>query len=44
MTEMVAELAEKYSHGRIISVLEGGYNLNSLSKSVEKHLEVLMNY
>jgi acetoin utilization deacetylase AcuC-like enzyme len=44
MTEMVAGLAKKYSQGRIISVLEGGYNLNSLSMSVEKHLEVLTKY
>lgn len=42
MTEMVSDIAEKYSKGRIISVLEGGYNLNSLSNSVEKHLNVLM--
>jgi acetoin utilization deacetylase AcuC-like enzyme len=42
MTEIVSEIAEKYSQGRIISVLEGGYNLDSLSKSVEKHIEVLM--
>jgi acetoin utilization deacetylase AcuC-like enzyme len=42
MTEMVSDIAEKYSNGRIISVLEGGYNLNSLSNSVEKHLNVLM--
>jgi acetoin utilization deacetylase AcuC-like enzyme len=42
MTEMVSDIADKYSEGKIISVLEGGYNLNSLSNSVKKHLNVLM--
>lgn len=41
-TEILAEIAAKYSNDKIVSILEGGYNLNALSKSVQKHLEILM--
>lgn len=38
MTELVLEYAEKYSGGRIISMLEGGYNLPALARSVLTHI------
>ncbi|CAM2068452.1 Histone deacetylase [Sulfidibacter corallicola] len=38
MTEMVVSLAETHCDGRILSVLEGGYDLDGLSKSVAAHL------
>jgi acetoin utilization deacetylase AcuC-like enzyme len=38
MTQLVMEIAEKYCGGRIISVLEGGYNVQALARSVEAHL------
>ena len=38
MTERVMEQAEKYCEKRIISVLEGGYNLNALPRCIEQHL------
>ncbi|MFQ5780005.1 MAG: histone deacetylase family protein [Nitrospiria bacterium] len=41
MTKVVKSLAERYCQGRIISCLEGGYNLDALARSVESHLEVL---
>lgn len=41
MTEFASEIASKYCGGRIVSVLEGGYNLDALAKSVEAHLKVL---
>jgi acetoin utilization deacetylase AcuC-like enzyme len=41
MTLMTMESADKHCHGKIVSVLEGGYNLSSLSKSVEVHLKAL---
>lgn len=43
-TEILADIASKYSNNKIVSVLEGGYNLNALSKSVQKHIEILMKY
>jgi acetoin utilization deacetylase AcuC-like enzyme len=42
MTEMAIEISAKYCNGRIISVLEGGYNLQALAKSVEAHLGKLV--
>ncbi|MBI4429837.1 MAG: histone deacetylase [Ignavibacteriales bacterium] len=42
MTKMVTEVAEKYCAGRIVSVLEGGYNLEALAQSVEEHVRQLM--
>jgi acetoin utilization deacetylase AcuC-like enzyme len=41
MTLMTMESADKHCHGKIVSILEGGYNLSSLSKSVEVHLKAL---
>ncbi len=41
MTEFATEIASKYCGGRIVSVLEGGYNLDALVRSVEAHLNAL---
>jgi len=42
MTEVITKLASECCDGRLVSVLEGGYNLNSLSASVDKHIRALM--
>ncbi|MBN1350565.1 histone deacetylase [candidate division KSB1 bacterium] len=42
MTQIVKDLAAEYCNGRLISVLEGGYDTRALAKCVEKHLLVLM--
>jgi len=42
MTRDVLRLAEKYALGRVISMLEGGYNLELLGGSVKSHVEALM--
>jgi acetoin utilization deacetylase AcuC-like enzyme len=42
LTRIVKGIAEKYSGGRLVSTLEGGYNLDALAASVEAHLRVLM--
>jgi acetoin utilization deacetylase AcuC-like enzyme len=41
ITMKVKEIAKKYASGRIVSSLEGGYNLSALGRSVEAHLRVL---
>ncbi|HWP82375.1 MAG TPA: histone deacetylase [Bacteroidota bacterium] len=41
MTETMCEVAENYSRGKIVSVLEGGYNLEALARSVEMHVKKL---
>jgi acetoin utilization deacetylase AcuC-like enzyme len=42
MTHIVKEIAKDHSKNRIVSVLEGGYNLFSLQDSVYSHLEALL--
>jgi acetoin utilization deacetylase AcuC-like enzyme len=34
-------IANKHCQGRIVSSLEGGYNLNALANSVHAHVEAL---
>jgi acetoin utilization deacetylase AcuC-like enzyme len=41
ITEKLVEVADKHAGGRIVSCLEGGYNLNALARSVGAHLKVL---
>lgn len=42
MTRGLREVAAECCNGRMISVLEGGYNLDALQKSVAAHLGALM--
>jgi acetoin utilization deacetylase AcuC-like enzyme len=41
MTERVMEIAGQYSEGRIVSLLEGGYNLRELPGCIGAHLKKL---
>lgn len=43
MTEEVMAIADKYANGRIISFLEGGYNLVTLGGAAKTHIETLAN-
>lgn len=43
MTEFIKEKAKSYSNNRIVSSLEGGYHLDSLSKSAYAHINSLAN-
>jgi len=42
MTKIVREIADASCKGRIVSMLEGGYNLDALADSVEAHVRALM--
>ena len=42
VTEQTVRMAELSASGRIVSVLEGGYELRSLARCVEAHMRVLM--
>ena len=42
ISEQIVDAAGRYAGGRIVSTLEGGYELNSLARCVEAHLRVLM--
>jgi acetoin utilization deacetylase AcuC-like enzyme len=41
ITQEIKAIAKLYAHDRIVSCLEGGYDLPSLAKSVEAHVRVL---
>ncbi|WP_077001428.1 histone deacetylase family protein [Variovorax sp. KK3] len=41
MTERIRDVARRHAQGRIVSMLEGGYNLDALAASVEAHVRVL---
>jgi acetoin utilization deacetylase AcuC-like enzyme len=42
LTRIVKSVAERHCRGRIVSSLEGGYDLSALADSVEAHLRALM--
>ena len=41
MTQQIKAVADRHANGRIVSCLEGGYNLGALARSVAAHLRVL---
>jgi len=41
VTQQVKAIADRYSGGRIVSMLEGGYSLSALGRSAVQHLRVL---
>lgn len=41
-TGVAQDIADEHCDGRIVSVLEGGYNINTLAASVEVHLRRLL--
>ncbi|MDA8942197.1 histone deacetylase family protein [bacterium] len=43
LTQNIVEIAKRHSNGRVISFLEGGYDLKALSECIEAHLMALSN-
>jgi acetoin utilization deacetylase AcuC-like enzyme len=41
ITEQVMDVAARHAEGRIVSVLEGGYDLSSLGRSAAAHIKTL---
>ena len=41
LTRVMREIADQYAGGRLVSVLEGGYNLAGLTAAVRSHVEAL---
>lgn len=42
VAELLVEVANQSAQGRIVSVLEGGYELHSLARCAETHIRILM--
>jgi acetoin utilization deacetylase AcuC-like enzyme len=41
ISQVLMQLADRHAQGRIVSMLEGGYNLDALGRSATAHLKVL---
>jgi len=41
ITQQLMAVAQRHAKGRLVSCLEGGYNLDALARSVEAHVRVL---
>jgi acetoin utilization deacetylase AcuC-like enzyme len=41
-TRRIMEIADRTADGRVVSVLEGGYDIEGLAKSVAMHVTALM--
>ncbi|PTX58029.1 acetoin utilization deacetylase AcuC-like enzyme [Litoreibacter ponti] len=42
VTEQLCDVADTYAQGRVVSTLEGGYDLDGLAASTRAHLQVLI--
>jgi acetoin utilization deacetylase AcuC-like enzyme len=42
ITSQLITIAERFCQGRIVSTLEGGYDLDALARSVETHMGTLI--
>ena len=42
ITQQIVDLANQYSGGRVVSALEGGYDLDALANSAYAHIKTLM--
>jgi acetoin utilization deacetylase AcuC-like enzyme len=42
VTEKLADMAKRHSNGRIVSMLEGGYDLTALARSTAVHVKALI--
>jgi acetoin utilization deacetylase AcuC-like enzyme len=42
VTEMIVDVAQRHAGGRIVSTLEGGYNVEALGRCVVEHVGVLL--
>ena len=44
ITKRTLELSILYCNGKVVSILEGGYNLKALQKSTQMHVEALLEF
>ena len=42
LTSLLLEVADKHAGGRLVSVLEGGYNLKGLASAATAHIKTLV--
>jgi acetoin utilization deacetylase AcuC-like enzyme len=42
LSKLVRQVADQYCHGRVVSLLEGGYTVSALAESVACHMDALV--
>ena len=43
ITALISDISKRHSQSRIVSILEGGYHLGALGRSVCAHIEIMLN-
>ena len=44
ITKRILETSKKFCNGRVVSILEGGYDLDSLRDSAKRHVDALIEF
>ena len=44
ITQRTLQLAKEYCNGKVVSILEGGYDLNALRDSTKRHVDALIEF
>ena len=44
ITKRTLKYAKKYCNGKVVSILEGGYDLNALAESANEHVNALLDF
>ena len=44
ITKRIIEATKKFCNGKIVSILEGGYDLNALKESSKRHVDALIEF
>ena len=44
ITRRTLEATKKFTNGKVVSVLEGGYDLNALAESANEHVNTLLEF
>ena len=44
ITKRILQISKKYCHGKIVSILEGGYDLKALRDSSKRHVDALLEF
>ena len=44
ITKEYLETSKKFSNGKVVSILEGGYDLQALKDSTKRHVDALLEF
>ena len=44
ITKRILESSKKFCNGKIVSILEGGYDLQALQDSTKRHVDALLEF